>query len=172
MHLRMKLGFRIMKCKKTYHILELYDEIFSILVISTVPWLYIMILKFIITLFFTDWTMVTFPQLSWLLKRLLKIQRLLTVQRLFIESSVKIILSGRGSGMSLCGVWTPKEGLHLTQPSPSGYALRKRRGFFNGTFRTCSVLRLLRIAPVTRRSRGSCPLLICSSRLHTHASAE
>lgn len=43
-----------MKCKTTYHILELYDEVFSILVISTVPWLYIMILKFIITLFFTD----------------------------------------------------------------------------------------------------------------------
>lgn len=54
MHLRMKLGLRIMKCKTTYHILELYDEVFSILVISKVPWLYIMILKFILTLFFTD----------------------------------------------------------------------------------------------------------------------
>lgn len=50
----MKLVFRIMKCKTTYHILELYDEVLSILVISTVPWLFIMILKFIITLFFTD----------------------------------------------------------------------------------------------------------------------
>lgn len=49
----MKLGLRIMKGKTTYHTLELYDEVFSILVISTVPWLYIMILKFIITLFFT-----------------------------------------------------------------------------------------------------------------------